>query len=251
MEHALDAPNSIDKAVDVLFHLSGQAAPVGVTEVGRALGLPKSSAHRVLAALARRGLVTRDGRGRYAPGLGLVALGLGALDREPLVAAAREVLAAEAAAVGETVFLVACRGGRLVVLDKAEGTGFLRAAPRVGQAVPVHATAVGKLFCAFDAAAPEPGALERFTPQTPVTHRAFARAVARARREGFARSREEWIPGLSVLAAPIVARGRLEGALALAAPSARLAAPDAHELEPRLRAAAARVAALLEGGARG
>lgn len=242
---------SVEKAIDVLFHLGGQPAPVGVSELGRALGLPKSSTHRLLAALVRRGLVRRDERGRYAPGLALLALGLGALDREPLVAAAREVLVVEAAATGETVFLVAARGGRLVVLDKAEGTGFLRAAPRVGQEVPVHATAVGKLFCAFGDAAPEPGPLERFTPQTPATGRAFARAVARARREGFARSREEWMAGLSVLAAPVLARGRLEGALALAAPSARLAARDEADLERRLRAAAARVGALLEGDPRG
>ena len=113
-----------------------------MTAIGRALGLPKSSAHRLLTALSRRGLVEQDGRGRYRPGIGLVALGLGALEREPVVVAARPVLEQEAGALGETFFLVAARAGRLVVLDKAEGNGFLRAAPRVGSSVPVHATAV-------------------------------------------------------------------------------------------------------------
>ena len=120
-----------------------------MTAIGRALGLPKSSAHRLLAALGRRGLVESDERGRYRPGIGLVALGLGALESEPIVVAARPVLEDAAQALGETFFLVAARAGRLVVLDKAEGTGFLRAAPRVGSSVPVHATAVGKLFLAF------------------------------------------------------------------------------------------------------
>ena len=50
----------------------------------------------------------------------------------------------EAQRLGETVFLTAARAGAVVVLDKAEGTGFLRAAPRIGSTVPLHATAVGK-----------------------------------------------------------------------------------------------------------
>ena len=60
-----------------------------------------------------------------------MALGLGVLDREPVVAAARPELEAEARASGETLFLAAARGGRIAVLDKVEGTGFLCAAPTV------------------------------------------------------------------------------------------------------------------------
>jgi DNA-binding IclR family transcriptional regulator len=119
----MDGMTSVEKAVDVLFHLHGEAAPVGVTQLGKALGLPKSSAHRLLTSLSKRGLVQRDERGRYAPGLGLVALGLGAVDRDPLVAAARGVLQSEATALGETVFLVASRA-------RLAPRGFRRAAAR-------------------------------------------------------------------------------------------------------------------------
>ena len=247
----MQAVTSIEKAVDVLFHLHGSAVPVGVTELGRAVGLPKSSVHRLLASLMSRGLVERDDRGCYEPGIGLVALGLGTQEREPLVAAARPGLEVEAVATGETVFLVAARAGRLVVIDKAEGTGFLRASPQVGSAVPVHATAVGKLFLAFGDAALERAPLERFTDRTPATAAELERAVARARREGIATSREEWLPGLSVIAAPIAVRGRLRGALALGAPAQRL--PEATEaaLLARVREAAERVSARLSGEAHG
>ena len=88
----MESLGSVEKAVDVLFHLHGESSPQGVTAIGRALGLPKSSAHRLLAALSRRGLVERDERGRYRTGIGLVALGLGALESEPIVVAARPVL---------------------------------------------------------------------------------------------------------------------------------------------------------------
>jgi DNA-binding IclR family transcriptional regulator len=243
----MDGMTSVEKAVDVLFHLHGEAAPVGVTELSRALGLPKSSAHRLLTSLARRGLVERDERGRYAPGFALVALGLGAVDRDPLVTAARAVMQREAAALGETVFLVGSRAGTLVVLDKAEGGGFLRASPHVGSEVPLHATAVGKLFLAFGGAAALPGRLERFTESTPTRRADLDAAVAQARRDGFAHSREEWIAGLSVIAAPVRVRGRMWGALAVGASPPRLEAGNLAEITQSVRAAADRVAAILEG----
>jgi DNA-binding IclR family transcriptional regulator len=247
----MQALTSIEKAVDILFHLHGAAAPVGVTQLGRAVGLPKSSVHRLLASLARRGLVQQDARGHYEPGVGLVALGLGAQERDPLVVAARPVLESEAAATGETVFLVALRARRLFVLDKAEGTGVLRASPQVGSTVPVHATAVGKLYLAFGDAPLVRMPLERFTDHTPVGAVELERAVACARRDGTATSREEWMPGLSVLAAPIIVRERMRGALALGAPTPRLPAPAEGALLERVRAAAERISARLSGTSRG
>jgi DNA-binding IclR family transcriptional regulator len=238
---------SIEKAVDVLFHLHAAPLPVGLTQLGRAVGLPKSSVHRLLASLARRGLVQQDERGCYEPGVGLVALGLGAQERDPLVVSARPVLESEAAATGETVFVVAMRARRLVVLDKTEGTSFLRASPQVGSTVPVHATAVGKLFLAFGEAPLIRMPLERFTDRTPVNAVELERAVANARREGTATSREEWLPGLSVLAAPIVVRGRMRGALALGVPTPRLPTPTEVALLERVRAAAERISARLAG----
>ena len=256
MEHAQStaepspsAGTSIEKALDVLFLLHRELAPCGVSQIGRVLGLPKSSVHRLLAALSSRGLVERDERGRYRTGIALVALARGSLERDPVVAAARPILGAEAEALGETVFLVAARVGRLLVLDKVEGTGFLRAAPEVGSGVPLHATAAGKLQLAFgDGQIEWPAApLERFTPRTVASREALEREVARARRHGFAENREEWVPGLAVIAAPVLAGGRLCGSVCLAAPAARLASLGRDAVAARLRAAAASVTARLEG----
>lgn len=234
-----EGAGSIDKAIDVLFHLHAAGEPQGVTAVGRALGLPKSSVHRMLSVLARRGLVERDDAGLYRMGIGLLALGLGVLDREPVALAAKPVLTARARALGETFFLVAARGGCLVVLDKVEGDGFLRAAPRVGTEVPPHASAVGKLYRAF---APDEvdwsGDAERFTDRTLADSDALDRAAASARRQGFARNQDEWIQGLSVVAAPVHLGPRMVAAVALAAATPRMRAlGDAHARDGVLAAA--------------
>lgn len=242
----MDQLTTVEKAVDILFHLHASPEPQGVTAIGRSLGLPKSSAHRLLAALGRRGLVDRSERGRYRPGAALIALGLGALAREPLVELAREVLAATASQLGETLFLVAARCRELVVIDKAEGTGFLRVSPRVGESVPLHATAVGKLYLAF---APESVDLEReptaFTQRTTTGPAELAAEVASVRRRGFATNDQEWLPGLGVVAAPVFSRDRLVAAVALGAAAARLAEIGSREVTSQVLAAAARIEARL------
>ncbi len=244
---------SVDRAIDLLFHLHEQVEPRGVSEIARALGLPKSTVHRLLQALARRGLVEQE-NGRYAPGAGLVALGLGAQECDPVVAAARPVLDEEARALGETVFLMAPRSAGMLVLDKAEGVGFLRAAPRLGEVVPLHATAAGKLAFAF---APErfpleSAGLEAFTERTLRDRDALRAEVERARKQGFAENHGEWIDGLSVVAAPVlldVAAGgrRLVAVLAVAAATPRLRELGVSRVARRALEAVRRVQARLIG----
>ncbi len=246
----MESLGTVDKAIDVLFHLHEEAVPCGVTAIGRSLGMPKSSVHRLLSALTRRGMVERDERGLYRPGIGLVALGLGALEREPSVIAARPVLERFAEEVGETFFLVAARAGALVVLEKAEGTGVLRAAPRVGERVPIHATAVGKLYLAL---APESVGelagtpLPTYTPRTLTDPDLLALEIAAVRASGFAQNRDEWVPGLSVLAAPVWLGDRVAAAVALALATSSLSARSLTDLESRVRAAAAAIGSRLNG----
>jgi DNA-binding IclR family transcriptional regulator len=241
--------STVEKAIDLLFHLHAEAAPRGVTAVGKALDLPKSSAHRLLSTLTRRGLLERDERGRYCPGIGLVALGLGVLEREPVVAAARPLLEREAQQLGDTVFLTAARAGAVVVLDKAEGTGFLRAAPQIGSTVPLHATAVGKLYLTHAPEAVSLGdePLEAFTPATRTSPAMLAAELERIRRRGYAENRDEWIPGLSAIAAPVMVAGRMVAALAVASSSPRLEAVRSATVAGRIVEAARRIGERMEG----
>lgn len=239
--------STIDKALDALFLLAERREPQRLTDIAGALALPRSSVHRLLQPLVARGLAEQDAQGRYRTGLALVALGLGAAEGEPLALAAKPVLEREAADLGETFFLVVARGGRLVVTEKAEGSGFLRAAPRLGTTVPVHATAVGQLFLAFAPDAVEAGELTRYTAGTPRSKRALEAAVDEARRQRWALNDEAWQAGLSVVAAPILAGERLLGCVALAMVSPRFHALGRATAVRRVRHAAEGIELRLEG----
>lgn len=251
MTAASEFSGTIDKALELLFHLHERGgAPLGVSELGRALELPKSTAHRLLAALAKRGLVEQDARGRYQPGIALLALGLGVLEREPLVAASRALVERAAEELGETIFLSSARAGRLYVLDKQEGTGFLRAAPRIGAEIPAHATAIGKLYLAFspESLRPLEPPLARYTRETIADAKALRADVERVRARGWAGMRNEWIPDLAGVAVPIRAGGRLFGALAAAGPTSHFDGAHEETFRSTLLEAARAIESRLNGG---
>jgi IclR family acetate operon transcriptional repressor len=234
---------TVEKALDVLFHLHDAGGALGLSEIGRALDMPKSSCHRLLTSLVDREVVDRDESGRYCPGLALLSLGIGAQRREPVVSAARACLELEAERLGETVFLVGLRHGRLRVLDKVEGPGFLRAAPGIGDVIPGDVTAAGKLYAVFG-----PEAASR----TPETAPSSVEQVA-VERCGYALNRDAWIEGLSVLGVPIWQSGgygerELVAVMALAAASTRFDRLGESLVAEQLLAAATLVADRLSAG---
>jgi DNA-binding IclR family transcriptional regulator len=120
----------------------------------------------------------------------------------------------------------------------------------VGESIPVHATAVGKLYLAFDPAHIEAAApAAEFTPRTLADPAALRAEVELVRTRGWATNRDEWVEGLSVVAAPVrrARPGVLDGAVALAAASARLDALGVEATAARVLAAAASAAARLDG----
>jgi DNA-binding IclR family transcriptional regulator len=211
----VERSGTVDKALRLLEVLHQARAPLSLAELSRALLLPKSTSHRLLASLLNGSLVEQQPDGRYALGIGLVRLGLGALALDPVVRACQLELERAAQELGETFFLVKARAGRLVVLSKVEGTGMLRVAPDVGSEVPVDVTASGRLYLAF---APH------LLVGNPGTRRVAASAVKRAFSRRYDVNEAEWLPGLTVVAAPILLNGELLGCVACAGPAVRLRA---------------------------
>jgi len=172
----MERSGTVDKALRVLEVLHQARAPLSLAELSRALSIPKPTTHRLLASLLAAALVEQQPDARYALGIGLVRLGLGALALDPVVRVCQAELERAAHELGETFFLVKARGGRLVVLSKVEGTGMLRVAPDVGSEVPVEVTASGRLYLAF---APE------LLAGNPGASRVSATAIKRARSRGY------------------------------------------------------------------
>src|SRR5512140_2977187 len=100
---------SIERAFAVLATLAD--GPIGVTEVAERAGLPKSTAARLLASLAREGVVEQvPGGTHYRLGQRLVTLAAGIRPAGSLAALARPSLTELAAIVGEAAGLSVADG---------------------------------------------------------------------------------------------------------------------------------------------
>ena len=182
-----------------------------------------------MKSLEARNLIVQGNDRSYALGFGLVALARAASLNDPLLAAAKPILDELAQSVSETVYLVTDHAGDLRVVAKAEGTSFLRATPDIGSLIPASKTAVGKLYNVY---APERlGTVPRMSNRT--------KEITRHAR--YAMNREEWQPGLSVIAVPVMVDGAFRGALALATVAQRMALLSEKKLARLLVEASARI----------
>ena len=86
-----DSVRSVERVFDLLAILEKVDHPMGVSELGRAAGMPKTTAQRLLAVLESRGFVEKQ-QGRYQVGVASVPLAHAFFLRNNLTRAALPVL---------------------------------------------------------------------------------------------------------------------------------------------------------------
>ena len=224
--------------------------PRGVSDLARALGLDKATAHRVLRALQRGGWVVQDERSRkYALGpapVGVVARG----DRDgEFVRRAIPVVEELGRQLDETVMISVRCGLRNVVEHVRESSQEVRVASHVGRALELHCGAAGKVLLAFAPPAVRDEVLalplRRFTANTIVEPGSLRDELARTRERGWGMDNEEFSIGVRGLAAPVEgAGGAIRIAITVRAPTSRLRHGDIRSVAAQLVAAARAISAL-------
>lgn len=256
---------SLVKALRVLLALADHPDGRGVTDMARALGLPKSAVHRLLTTFQAHGFVQQQRQSsRYSLGPTLARLGLRAAEMCTPRRIARPYLEELAQVVGETVLLGVLIPEGVLVVEKVERGPALRISPALGTVLPLQHTALGKLLLAFSPAAQRQQLLTTCIEPAPGLPReqllsGWQQELATIVQQGFAVSLEEWTPDICGLAAPIRNhQGEVVAALALALPRSRMPQPQRHDpfasgvpavpsspLLPALCSAAERISAAL------
>jgi urocanate hydratase len=136
---------TVDRAFDLLSAVTDNARPgASLSELARTTELSPATASRLLATLAKRGLVRRDEQGLYRPGLGLMQMAAVVLRGEPLYELAGGHLVELAAASSETANLgVAVDDDRALYLRQVAGDQRVQTATWAGRTIPRAGTAMG------------------------------------------------------------------------------------------------------------
>ena len=238
---------SVDRAVTVLEILA-RSGGAGVSEIASELGVHKSTAFRLLAALEERGLVEQNhDRGRYQLGFGILRLASAIPARLDLVQQARPVLDELAADLGETVNLAVLRKHYAVNVDQARGPAAVAAQNWVGELTPVHATSSGKVLLAHLPDARRAEVLDRagqprLTAATITSREALEESLAKVRVDGYAATFEELEVGLNAVSVPVCDhRSTVVGAVSVSGPAYRLDSARIDDLLPELFSAGRRI----------
>ena len=235
---------SVDRALQIL-ELIADAGESGVTEIGAALGVHKSTAFRLVASLEARGLVEQTvDRGKYRLGVGVLRLAAASNARLDVVQESRPFTRLLAADTGETVNIAVLNNGAALYLDQITVTPAIRSSNWVGQWIPLHATSNGKALLAGltdDQVRAEVGPeLVAYTPATVTDVDQLVAEVRTARERGFVVVVDELEMGLTAIAAPIRdVHGDVVATVSVSGPTFRFAGGKVEDAIQRTVAAAA------------
>lgn len=246
---------AVMRALDILELFLTPDAHLDAGEVGRRTGLPRTTTLELLGTLVTRGYLQREASGTLALGPRLLALGDAYSARYDLLGEATAVAKELSASSGETASVALLEGAEVYYLAKAEPLNALPVASRVGQRLPAHCTALGKVLLADlapdDVARryPAGGKLPVLTERSLSTLDQLLAELDRIRADGLAFEREESGPNTHCVAAGVRnSLGRVVAAVSLAVPIARWDRRDQDEWASLVRGAAARLSAQLGCG---
>lgn len=223
---------AVERALDILelFLRSPQPESLSVPEIARALDLPRSTAHELVATLvARRYLRPIEGNPhRYALDVRVFELGNAYAAGLDLAREGQIVARRVAASCDETVHIAVLEGTDVFYIAKVDSTNALRLVSAIGRRLPAHCTAVGKMLLS---GLSEEEFAERFAGvrELPGMTRNSLRSVdalraelARTRARGIAWDNCESNPDVRCVAAPIYDhRGRMVAAMSISFPVVR------------------------------
>src|SRR5215510_15267973 len=186
---------SAERVLALLKSFDDTRTKLGVAEIARTLGVHKSTASRLAAALERAGFLARAGR-RYRLGVEVIRLGSVALRSFDLVATMQPAMEKLSQRTGETVNLAVPDGDDVLNVAEVASTYILSSSGGwIGRRTRPHAVANGKVLMAYGALS-QPTVLERYTPRTIVSPGAMAAELADVRRDGYAKAVAELEEGL-------------------------------------------------------
>jgi DNA-binding IclR family transcriptional regulator len=234
--------------------VAGSRAPVDVLDIISAVKLPKATAYRMVDWFVTQGYLAREpGRRRLIVGPKLTNLAFGALSSSMRHDTPHVVLQRLVHTLNETCNIGTLLNGEVVYLDRVEAEHWpLRLHYTIGSRVPLHCSAIGKLFLALAASLRrrrllQSLELQRFTANTITDSARLDAELRQIRKEQVSFDREEYLVGVVCMAVPVMGKnGEMLAAVAIQAPEARVNVQTARRHLPALRNAAAELAGIFQ-----
>jgi DNA-binding IclR family transcriptional regulator len=227
-----------------LLHLFSES-PRGLTakQVAALSRLPVSTVHRFLANLVTAGFLNRDGEGTHHLGIACFSIGQAAVGQLDIRRLSLPYLRELNQQTRETIHLTVRHGLSAVYVEKLDSPEPVRIHSRIGAAVPLHCTAVGKVMLAYMSPEEQDRTisqidLKRQTPNSVGNVQELKTELYRVRKNGYACDLEEHELHIRCVAAPIWDHtGSVQSSVSITAPTLRMPVTRLRQLAPLIQAA--------------
>jgi DNA-binding IclR family transcriptional regulator len=222
---------SVERAFAILRCLAGGAA--GVSEVAERASLPKSTVSRLLSTLHRLGVVEQAGAGsEYRIGHGMIDLAAAALPGRNLISVARPHLVELVDTLGEAAGLAVLDVTDVVYLDQVNVDNPVQVRDWTGERLHPHMVSSGLVLLAHLSERERErylaGPLAAGTPKTMTDAPELRRRLADVAARGTEWTIDEFVTGISSVAAPVTgAGGQVVAAVHAHGPTYRFPPPGA------------------------
>jgi DNA-binding IclR family transcriptional regulator len=235
---------AVERALLIMGCFDSEHPERGISEIAEAVGLHKATAHRIVTTLVNYGYLERvaDDQ-KYRLGLELANLGFKVIRRMDLRREALPYMQQLVQEWDETCDLSKFDQDKVFYIEVLHGSQALTIAAAVGQRLPAHCTASGKLFLAhlpsgeLNTILSQP--LEAFTDNTITSPDEIRRQLETIRNQGYAVDYEEYELGICAVSAPICNReGNVIAAIGSPSPTRRMTPERISEIAVAFKEAA-------------
>jgi DNA-binding IclR family transcriptional regulator len=220
--------NSVRKALDIVNLYTPAEPRLTLSEVSSRLGLPKSTAHNLLATLLTCGFIERTEDDRYALGRAVIALTQAVLVNVELRDRAAPLLRDLADRCRQSVYLTVRDGDYCLYIYAVESPRRLMARTAVGDRTHMHCTSVGKAILSLLPDVEVRGIAQRAglpasTLRTITDIPSLLEDLALTRTRGYSVDNEEHEPNTYCIGAPVLNEsGQVIGSLSVSSANSSL-----------------------------
>lgn len=238
---------SVKKAFVVFDLLASNPEGLGVTEIAKQIGISKSTASRILSTFQAQELVLKVAGRRYQLGPKILQWASTFIANADIGIVALPYLWELRKRTGETASVFVRRGDRRVCIQRVQSFHGIRHVLEIGEQLPLHAGAAGKVLLAYMPEEERRDFLRRatlgeFTPRTITSVSELEKELAKIREEGAAVSYEERVPLAASVAAPVRDyKGDVVAAVCISGPMSRLRGNKLQHYIPLLKDVAAQI----------
>ena len=244
---------ALDRGLQILNVLAKEGQ-IALTDLAMRVGLPASSAHRLLMTLEKHGYAEfYEEDQTWRIGVEAFRTGSSFLGRTNVVEAGREVMHKLMVDTGETCNIAIADKGDVVFVSQVETHEPIRAFFRQGTRGPMHASGIGKALLAemsheeVEQLLHQKG-LAEFTETTITAPDKLFKELETIHQRGWSLDDEERTPGMRCVAAPIFNEfGEAVAGISISGPTVRLGDKEVSEVWPKVVAAADHITSLVGG----